>query len=292
MISTRAKVQNFYENDIDFSFQKNVKVVPKDGSLRSTLQGMVRPSAASWSHDDEREFGGEFGWTHDSQDLVIEGNNIYASTGPESGNRLFKLDKNFSIVSEGSIAVSGDHLGGIDLFNGKIYGAVEPYGEIAIFDKNANFINGQKLGGTDFNDQDGSSELPWIAFDPITQYMYSSHYVANDLYVYDPTSLRSVGSVSMSRSISEINSGSFSDSGLLFLASHGKSGVFIVSPLSGKVFGKIDIKVDKSFNVQEKLEGVFNLGSTGESDEILYVSVLDRDFPDDNDVILKTFRKS
>ena len=114
-----------------------------------------------------------------------------------------------------------DHIGGISVYNGKIYASVEDSDEyiypcIVVFDCETLEPTGEVYNLPVESYDDG---VPWCAVDPATGYLYASKWTdINTVYVYNTAdSMKLVKEISLSETIHRIQGGEFYN-GSLYLS--------------------------------------------------------------------------
>jgi hypothetical protein len=163
----------------------------------------------------------------------------FASLGVEQLSRIAKKpvtvsfnEDNFLVYKSGYISQGWRHPGDCDVFDGRVYVALEPDEGFAGFNAIGRFNTSDLkhhpvLPIPENSPQRTPGNFPWIARSPKTGLWYSSKFDATELYVYDITgsTVTYMGALKLPQQISRVQGGEFSPSGRLFLATDWHTGL-------------------------------------------------------------------
>jgi len=221
---------------------------------------MNPPLIESWVQSHVSSFE-NLTWSEECQGLTTDGQYWYVCSNNEDYRAIYKFSLNFN-QSLGSVELptgSGNHVGDIDYYDGKIYIAVaDPKSRVWVIDGNLNTLEVTDL------DPAVSFFMGWCAINPWNGYLYSS---AGDgvhrIHVYDPAKQFAYKGVLPlgGTPVNGLQGGCFSSNGKLYLTSdkyvneEATKDIRAYSALNGAFLGAHDVAYDEEWPESEEWKG-------------------------------------
>lgn len=327
------RISELASRSADGSLRGANVALPPDGSLRGLAAAGSLPDFPRWAKH-EREFANR-GWTNECNGVATDGRSWFFTSNqeprqdgitggiPVPGGTLagqlwptrqpgvFQTDDEGTVVRHHHIERSlAGHVGDLDLFEGRLYVALEKPTGLLVLDSDLNRLAHHRI-----HTPDGHT-FAWCSIHPWNRLLYTCDWEdADTAYAFDPHTAqrRRDADIPLGRTIDRVQGGAFSPAGHLFLASDDESqldldtgnprqpvsvvpghpGIHAYSAATGDYLGHLPVEVDHGLPTAEEIEGIcFGPRRLGGADRVIHLVLLDMDFPSGDDIILKSYGPS
>lgn len=300
------------------SLRGSIPVLPPSGSVRE-IAATERPlGLARWSKH-EREFSNR-GWTNECNGVATDGTSWFFTSNQEPARPVtatafptgaasarlapwltatqqpgvFQTEADGRVARHHHIERSlAGHVGDLDLFEGRLYVALEKPTGLMVLDADLNRLDYRRI-----HTPDGHT-FAWCSIHPWNGLLYTCDWVgAATAYAFDRTTAerRRDADISLSRTIDRVQGGAFSPTGQLFLGTDDEAhaGVHAYSASTGAHLDHLPVEVHHGAPKFEEVEGMcFGPRRLGGAERVIHVVLLDMDpIATGDDIFLKSYGSS
>ena len=287
---------------------------PPSGRLRDALRSCRDPQVDQWT-EHKRHFK-NLDWTRRCQGIATDGSRWFVSSNFRRFPGVYRLDSSMNTI-EKKVEIPrsvGGHVGALDVYDGRVYVALEEPAQITVYDLDLNRIEllrtrdrmGRAIEGP-------GNHFSWCAVDPWNDdllYTADGFYEVSKLVAFHKATGSLVederggndGGTGQSTTImleqppvKRNQGGCFSPNGKIYLSSDGRDGehgIYCFQRPTGKLLGRIGFEIHQFPEPEnEEAEGItFCPMEVAGVRTHLHFVLLDKDVPSLDDVHFKSYQ--
>jgi hypothetical protein len=300
MVSMRDVIDSARLGDrgAPFGLVETMGRLPPSGSVRKALHAFQDPQVDDWKVH-KRQFK-NLKWTRRCQGIATDGARWFVTSNSEFFPGVYRLSSSMDTVEQ-RIKIprsEAGHVGDLDVYDERLYVALEEPAQIAIFDLDLNLVRPLGARSRTRDNQghaiDGiNGHFAWCAVDPWNdELLYTSgdngfrrveRLVAfhRTKGLLTPTLRGKSTAIELEIGVERVQGACFSPNGKVYVASDGKDGkhgIYCFRVADGRLLGRIDFEIHQGVPRQEEAEGItFHPMNIFEERTYLHFVLLDKD---------------